>query len=385
MSTPLRRAMRPAPPVAADSHTGSERDGPKWTRQRVARGVAARIARVRDALVLPVVVRSEWLSSFYYVALSGAFRREHRAVLLGRRRYAAQNHSFAQHDYLLRRNVHMLGKGLSMRPRRPVFALDYILPTVRCFRSMASLSLEAPDLVDADQLRWAHDVLTAYFQVAGEHPRVAKARTLFGASAYPVSDALQAAAPYARDLSAPPPVGYEDLLELALRRRSVRWYLPKAVERQKIDAALEVAALSPSACNRQPFEFMVFDEPGDLARVSAIPPGTRGFGHNFPAFVVIVGRLRAFFSERDRHLIYIDGALAAMSFVLALESLGLASCCINWADSPEQERTMADFLGLAADERVVMCISLGYADPEGLVPYSEKRPLDLIRRYGRPT
>ena len=28
-----------------------------------------------------------------------------------------------------------------------------------------------------------------------------------------------------------------------------------------------------------------------------------------------------------------------------------------------------------------MCISFGYPDPDGMVPYSEKRPLERLRRY----
>ena len=96
---------------------------------------------------------------------------------------------------------------------------------------------------------------------------------------------------------------------------------------------------------------------------------------------MIVGRQRAYFSERDRHLIYIDGALAAMSFVLALETLGLSSCCINWADIEAQERKMARLLQLEPDERVIMLVAIGYPDPEERVPYSAKKMLHTLRRY----
>ena len=32
-------------------------------------------------------------------------------------------------------------------------------------------------------------------------------------------------------------------------------------------------------------------------------------------------------------------------------------------------------------DRVVMLIAIGYAHPEGLVPYSQKKELDTFRRY----
>jgi nitroreductase len=189
--------------------------------------------------------------------------------------------------------------------------------------------------------------------------------------------------PYRRDLAAEPSVDYAALLELAERRRSVRWFEQREVPRELIDKALRVAALSPSACNRQPFEFRVFDDPDLVRQVAQIPMGTRGWVHNIPVFVVIVGSLSAFFSERDRHLIYTDGCLAAMAFLFALESLGLSSCCVNWPDIRERERRMAALLGLRPDERPVMCMAVGYADPEGMVPFSHKKPSDQIVRYNR--
>jgi nitroreductase len=109
--------------------------------------------------------------------------------------------------------------------------------------------------------------------------------------------------------------------------------------------------------------------------------GTRGYAENIPVFVVIVGDLSAFFSERDRHLIYTDGCLAAMSFVFALETLGLSSCCINWPDIAEREAAMAEFLRLRPHERPIMCVAVGYPDRQGMVPFSQKKSLNQLRRY----
>ncbi|HYH94168.1 MAG TPA: nitroreductase family protein [Candidatus Saccharimonadales bacterium] len=363
-----------------------------WSVDRVQRGVRRRLGLatdvIRDQVILPVAARNAFLASVYYAIGSRDFRREHLATLRGRWRYRAQQGELGRHEYLLRRNVHMLEKGLVMRPRRPVFALDYINATVVCYGAVRALAANDPEAVDERQLHWANDVLTTYFSVVGPHKTIDKVRARWDAiePLAPQSAALiELAAPYQRALDAAPPVRYDDLHRLALRRRSVRWFLPRPVPRELIDQAFEIAALSPSACNRQPFEFRVFDDPESVARVATIPKGTRGFAQGFPAFAVVVGRMSAFFSERDRHLIYIDGALASMSFVLGLESLGLASCLINWSDQPEPERAMAEALGLAPDERPVVCIAFGYPDPDGMVPFSEKRPLDRLRRYETPS
>ena len=125
----------------------------------------------------------------------------------------------------------------------------------------------------------------------------------------------------------------------------------------------------------------MYDEPSDVRRVAAVPGGTAGFAENFPVIVAVVGKLNAFFSDRDRHLIYIDGSLAAMSFMLALETLGLSSCPINTPGEEAMEQRLADELGLATYERPVMLIALGYPDPSGMVPRSQKKHIDDLRRY----
>ena len=115
--------------------------------------------------------------------------------------------------------------------------------------------------------------------------------------------------------------------------------------------------------------------------VSAVPMGTTGYSENIPMVVVVLGQMRNFFDERDRHLIYIDGALAAMGFALALETLGLSSCLINWPDMHETESAMRELLSLAADERPVFLIAVGFPNPDGLVANSTKKPVSEVLRY----
>ncbi len=281
---------------------------------------------------------------------------------------------------ILVRNTHRLEKGLIMRPKRDVFALDYIAETVAAYEA-AICATSNGNPRHEEQLQWVGDVLAEYFAVTGNHPKIDFLRKRFLSLPSPRQVYAGKLLPYHRDLSQPPPVNYTDFAALAQRRRSVRWFLPKPVPRELIDQAMLVAAQSPSACNRQPFVFRIFDDPELVRRVASIPYGVAGYEHQIPVIVVIIGQLRNFFDARDRHLIYIDSSLAAMSFMLALETLGLSSCCINWPDLPDREKQMADLLNLDADERPVMLIALGWPDPEGMVPRSVKKPLVLLRRY----
>lgn len=331
-----------------------------------------------QSVFLQLAVNSKFLSSLYYAFSSNAFQREHQGCIYGQLKYLEDCNSAQESQYLLRRNVHRLEKGLLMKPRRDLFALDYITETVESYEQTL-LAQSATCSTGSDELVWAHDVLSQYFSVVATHPVTNELRERFS-KLESVTHSETPRIPYKRDLSNLS-MSYDDLLKLSQRRRSVRWYLQKDVPRDSIDKAVTIAALSPSACNRQPFEFRIFDEPELVQKISSIPMGTTGFSENFPAIAVVIGKLRAYFSERDRHVIYIDASLASMSFMYALETLGLSSCPINWPDIEGKESEMANLLGLEPDERPIMLISIGYPDPDGMVAYSQKKPLDQLRRY----
>lgn len=349
-----------------------------WVPARVM-AVRARIKYHVEKALRTRAARNRWAAALYYSFLNHEHLREISAVAAGQLRYARDHKEEAPSYFLLRRNIHRLEKGLIMRPRRAVFATDFIGETV----SVYARGIKASGGEWNSELVWADDVLTDYFAAVDcTAPKIAEAYEQFCAVEKIVrSDDSERSVPYARDLSAPPPVDFDAMMQLARRRRSVRWYLDKPVPRELVDQALAIAAQSPSACNRQPFVFRIFDDPARTAKIASIPMGTKGFAETLPAVAVVVGQLRAYPYERDRHVIYIDGSLAAMSFMFALETLGLSSCPINWPDQEPHESRMRDELGLDADERVIMLIGFGWPDPTGHVPYSTKRQVEDLRSY----
>lgn len=358
------------------------------------------LLRVRDAIVrrfrrtwnwcdrrlMRLGARSPFFASLYYALFNRSFDREHRAVLAGRLAHDQSQYGEAPStSSVLRRGIHRLEKGILSRPRRDIFALGYIRETFSFYERAIHAHTNGA-LVPDEELLWAHDVLEKYFDITATHPRIDPLRERFETLPAPRVKGTarrpgQPARPYKRDLSVPPQVDYDDLLALSKRRRSVRWFEQKPVSRELIRKAVDVASLSPSACNRQPFVFRVYDDPDLIDQVAALPAGTKGFHHNFPAIVVIVGELRNYYGERDRHLIYIDAALAAMSFVYAAETMGLGTCCINWPDIESYEQEADKVLGLAPDQRPVMFLAVGYPDPDGMVAYSQKKPNRQICQF----
>lgn len=304
--------------------------------------------------------------------------REQYAVLSGRRAYFKNLKKSRPSHVELRRNVHRIEKGLSMQPRRASFASNYIVETVEYYeRAYRSHDAEC---IDSAEIVWAHDVLTEYFAVADPvHPAIAEAKTRF--TALPAIKSNGTAKPYTAGSRPEAKISYEDFLGLAMRRRSVRWFEDRPVPRELIDKALIAARQAPTACNRLPYEFLVFEDPDDIRKVGSIPAGASGYYQQIPALIVVKGDLSAYFSARDRHAIYVDASLAAMSFLFAIETLGLSGSVINWPDFEPLEAKMQRRLRLKPYERVVMLMAVGYADPEGVIPFSQKKGLEVLRRY----
>lgn len=353
------------------------------TLKRIAKDLLAitwirRVYETINRVFLELFGSSRFLTHFFYFVSFITFNREQTAVLRGRRNYYRNKHRDRVTHVELRRNVHRLEKGLIMRPRRDVFARDYITETIEFYEEAVQQCRVAPGTMEQSEMDWAHDVLAEYFRVsATTDATIEAARARFDRAGYPGGSTGKI--PYVKKQLSE--LSYDELEGLVMQRRSVRWFEQRDVPRELIDKALLLARQAPTACNRLPYEFRVFDDPAQVRTVSSIPFGTAGYGHNIPAIVVVVGKLESYFSPRDRHAIYVDSSLASMQFMLALETLGLSSSVINWPDFEPLERKMQKTLGLDLTDRVVMLIAVGYAHPEGMVPFSEKKELDTFRRY----
>lgn len=327
---------------------------------------------------------SRFTSLIYYSVFSRSFLRELQAVLAGKHKHIKDSKQLKSNYFLLTRCVHRLEKGLLMRPRKEIFGKSYIEETVDSY--IGIMKKNSGNELSNPQLLWFDDVLHTYFSAVGSDSYIERQKKRFVSfrKKHPLPNSNGAKrVPYHKVAASDPPVSFDDLYELSLQRRSVRWFRDQKVPRRLIDKALSVAVQAPSACNRQPFEYRIFDEPELVNKIINIPMGTRGYAHNVPVVAVSVGNLDAYFDERDRHLIYIDASLANMLFMLTLETLGLSSCPINWPDIEAREHKMEEILDLKLYQRPIMLMAIGYPDEEGKVAYSEKRPVEMIRSYNR--
>ena len=81
-----------------------------------------------------------------------------------------------------------------------------------------------------------------------------------------------------------------DFLQLAASRQSDRAYEHRPVEREKLERILQAACLAPSACNAQPWKFVVVDDPELARRVgkAAAGLGMNQFAKEAPVHILIV-------------------------------------------------------------------------------------------------
>lgn len=334
------------------------------------------------AFIVRVAQKNKLLSSVYYL-FSREFAGEQHAVLCGRVAYYQSLKDIGVSCALLRRNTHRLEKGLIMRPRRSVFAEKFIQETVDCYKDAIR-----SNKLDADEKKWATDVLDEYFKIVGSTKITDHAKAVYKVTRELFLEKNSATLnlptnriqfkPYTYEQLPTNTISFEQLMHLYKRRRSVRWYQNKPVPIDLVQEAANIASLAPSACNRQPYSFYFCNNKAKAVSIANCASGTVGFAENIPSIITIVGDLSAYPYERDRHLIYIDGSLAAMQFMLALETLGISTCPINWPDSDSNEKKIRKLVPLCDYERIIMLLAVGYADLSGGIPFSQKKVDKLI-------
>lgn len=163
----------------------------------------------------------------------------------------------------------------------------------------------------------------------------------------------------------------KDFLELASSRQSDRAYdKTRVVEREKLKRILEAARLSPSACNAQPWRFVVVTDPELSVKVGKATAGLgmNKFAKDAPVHILIVedsANISSLLGSKikDKHFPLIDIGIAAAHITLAAEAEGLGSCILGWFD----EKELKKLLGIPSSKRLLLDITIGY-------PVKEKRP-----------
>ena len=176
-----------------------------------------------------------------------------------------------------------------------------------------------------------------------------------------------------------------DFLELVSSRQSARAFDPdRAIEREKLDRIIEIARLAPSACNAQPWSFVLVDDP-ELKNKVADATSSRVLGMNHftkqaPVHLLLVEEKVNISSGiggwvKKKDFAQMDLGIVAAHIVLAAQAEGLGTCIVGWFD----EDKVKDLLNIPASKRVWLSIVIGY----GTQPLRKKsrKPVEKILSY----
>ena len=150
--------------------------------------------------------------------------------------------------------------------------------------------------------------------------------------------------------------------EIANNRQSCRNYdAERAVEPEKLDAILESARLSPSACNGQPYLMTVCRGESAKAVAKAVQGvGMNKFADNAPVLIVIsekpyVASAALGAKVKGNDYRSIDIGILAAYITAEAAAQGLGTCILGWFDDAK----LREICHLDAPARLV--ITLGYA------------------------
>lgn len=167
--------------------------------------------------------------------------------------------------------------------------------------------------------------------------------------------------------------------EIAENRQSCRAYnSERMVEKEKLDAILEVARLSPSACNGQPYHITVCtNETAKKVAKATQGMGLNKFAPDAPVLLVIsekpyvkTAALGAKMKKND----YRSMDIGILSAYITAEATaqGLGTCILGWLDE-EKIRELCDI-----DGTVRLVITLGYAKDDDKLRAKKRKDMEEL-------
>ena len=166
-----------------------------------------------------------------------------------------------------------------------------------------------------------------------------------------------------------------NVFEAVRTRRSIRKYLDKPVETEKLMKILEAARLSPSANNNQPWHFIAVTD--KTIRNSLFSAYQRDWFVNAPVIIVACATPLKGWSRQDGEDYWkVDVAIAMQTMVLVAHELGLGTCWI----AAFKEDKVKEALGIPREVHVISMTPLGYsAEKKG--PVTARKPAEEIIHF----
>ncbi|WP_282071653.1 nitroreductase family protein [Janibacter hoylei] len=241
----------------------------------------------------------------------------------------------------LTKDYHRVEKGLTLRdPKRPFG--DAVKGRLETFGEVAR-EAQREDLVGADG-----------------HVTTALAALHQWNSGGGVSDDI---APAGRTIE---PLAVEDARRLFMERHSLRNFdADRTVDRETLEEALRFTSHTPSVCNRQSGRIHLVNDRDRVQAVLQVQAGSAGFRETIPHVAVVTAETGLFTGAGERNQVWIDGGLMAMTFVWALQSLGVHTCMLNWSKRNHLSDRLREIVEIPGSESIICVVAFGYPPVEG--------------------
>jgi nitroreductase len=178
----------------------------------------------------------------------------------------------------------------------------------------------------------------------------------------------------------------KSMLKLISARQSDRKYSDRKVDIEMLDRIADAGRVAPSACNGQPWKFIIVSDTELLKRLSDAATNKllrlNSFIHNAPAMIVIVRTGTNFTSTfgstvKSKDFSVMDIGIAAENICLQAEAEGLGSCIIGWFD----EKEVRNILSIPKSKRVELIITIGYSLAEKR--QKKRKPREEVVTYNK--
>ena len=161
-------------------------------------------------------------------------------------------------------------------------------------------------------------------------------------------------------------------------RRNVRRYTDQPIGETELNRILEAGRRSPSASNRQKWDFVVVTDRQQLGELGTVWQGARHVPGSAATIVLVLAEPEA---ERYRLIDQYDLGQATMAMMLAATDLGIGTGHSSVGDQDAIRR----ILTLPSDRYAPYMVALGYPADRPLRPAEnpDRRPLDDVVHRGR--
>ena len=161
----------------------------------------------------------------------------------------------------------------------------------------------------------------------------------------------------------------------------------KPLDREVVEQIIEAGRLAPSACNSQPWKFIVVDQPELIKEVAKTTQsallGINKFTADAKAFIVIVRESRAFSEKvaqimKHRDYVPYDIGIVSATMCYKATELGVGSCILGWYDGAK----IQEILGVPQSKPIELVIALGYPKSDD-VPQKRRKDMEIVLSYNK--